>query len=86
MYKVIADFADMQDGGHVYHAGDTFPRDGHEVNPSRLSVLLSNSNRLNQPLIAEAVNNTVKSEKAAKTAENAPEKEPEARRTRRKKS
>lgn len=55
MYKVIADFADMQDGGYVYHTGDKFPRDGVEADPARLAVLLTNTNRLQKPLIEETV-------------------------------
>ena len=89
MYKVIVDFVDMCDGGFLYHAGDSFPRDGAEVSAARASLLLSNSNRLGTPLIEEIVNPVRESEKAARTAENEPEKAPEAverpKRTRRKK-
>jgi len=55
MYRVIADFADMQDGGYVYHTGDKFPRDGVEADPARLAMLLTNTNRIQKPLIEETV-------------------------------
>ena len=51
MYKVLADFADMQDGGYVYHTGDPFPRVGAETTEERINTLVSHTNRLGRPLI-----------------------------------
>ena len=51
IYKVIEAFADLQDNGHVYHAGDEFPRQGVLVKPSRYEELASNKNRLGKVLI-----------------------------------
>lgn len=46
-------FSDLQDGGHVYRAGDVFPRDGMDVSKERLAELSSANNRRGKPLIAE---------------------------------
>jgi len=50
MWKVIADFCDSSDG-HVYHEGDTFPREGVEVSEARMTELSTFSNRRSTPLI-----------------------------------
>lgn len=50
-YIVRRDFSDMQDGGHVYSAGDEFPRTGYTPDPIRIAELSSNSNRTGEPLI-----------------------------------
>jgi hypothetical protein len=44
MYKVLEFFNDLQDGGHAYHPGDAFPRDGVEVSAVRLESLSSTNN------------------------------------------
>ena len=51
MYKVIKKFRDMQDGFHAYFVGDTFPRNGVEVDAERIAELASDKNRLGVPLI-----------------------------------
>ena len=53
-YRVIKFFTDMQDGNHEYKVGDTYPREGVKVSPSRIHELLSNKNSHGQPLIQEA--------------------------------
>ena len=53
MYKVIKKFRDMQDGLHAYSVGDTFPRNGVEVDSERIAELASDKNRLGVPLIEE---------------------------------
>jgi len=52
MYKVITDFADLQDGGHVYRAGDSYPRSG-SADSSRVKELSGTGNKLGVPLIVE---------------------------------
>ena len=54
MYKAIAYFTDLQDNGHIYRAGDVFPRSGFEATEERINELSSNENRRGKPLIAEA--------------------------------
>lgn len=54
MYKVLEFFHDLQDGGHAYHPGDTFPRDGVKVSDERLASLSSTNNARNMPLIGKA--------------------------------
>lgn len=51
MYKVTSDFADARDNNHIYHAGDTFPRDGVEVSPERLAELAGRGNQTGRPVI-----------------------------------
>lgn len=50
-YIVIEQFADLLDNGHVYHPGNTFPRDGVTVKKNRLQELASDENKLHRPLI-----------------------------------
>lgn len=52
-YKVIHKFADLQDLGHVYAIGDTYPRKGHKSDPRRISELLGASNKMGKALIEE---------------------------------
>ena len=51
IYKVIKDFADLQDNKHLYHAGDTFPRAGFNVTAERLAELASTKNLAGEALI-----------------------------------
>ena len=53
MYKVIKSFTDLQDNNHAYSVGDTFPRNGVEVDAERIAELASDKNRLSVPLIKE---------------------------------
>ena len=53
MYKVIKSFTDLQDNNHAYSVGDTFPRDGVDVDAERIAELASDKNRLGVPLIEE---------------------------------
>lgn len=59
MYRVIKEFHDLEDcvtvkGGaicHHYAVGDTYPREGLEPSPERISELASRYNRQGVPLI-----------------------------------
>lgn len=53
MHKVIKYFTDLQDQGHPYRVGDTFPREGKKVSDKRLKELASANNRQHTPLIEE---------------------------------
>ena len=53
MYKVIKSFTDLQDDNYVYYVGDTFPRNGVEVDAERIAELSSDKNRLGVLLIEE---------------------------------
>ena len=68
MYKVIVDFADLQDKEHVYRAGDTFPRFGFSVTEKRLKELSSSNNRRGIPLIEKVEEEKPKGEKPVKRA------------------
>ena len=54
-YIVLTRFADLQDGKHIYEAGDEYPRLGFDVTPERLAELAGSDNRVGRPLIAPAV-------------------------------
>lgn len=54
MYKVIAEFYDLNDSAKHYLPGDTYPREGLTVKPERLEELASGRNRCNHPLIVMA--------------------------------
>lgn len=53
-YKVIVEFADLEDGNHIYHVGDTYPRQGLAPAKERVGFLHSSQNLLHTPVI-EAV-------------------------------
>jgi hypothetical protein len=53
MYKVIKNFTDLQDDGHPYVVGDTFPRKGKRVSKKRLEELAGSENRQGKPLIVK---------------------------------
>lgn len=54
MWVVINSFSDVMDGGHVYRVRGEYPRPGYEPSAQRIRELMSNSNRMGVPLIAEA--------------------------------
>lgn len=53
MYKVIKEFADLQDNNHVYHVGDKFPHNGRKVSKERCKELETSANLIGAPLIAK---------------------------------
>lgn len=55
MYRVIKAFRDLKDNNHVYSVGDTFPRNGVEVEAERVAELSSDKNLQGVPLIEEIV-------------------------------
>ena len=69
MFRVIKHFTDMQDGNFAYEIGDTFPRKGLSVLPSRIRELASDKNRQGCPLIEEIPDVEDKPEKKTKSTE-----------------
>ena len=70
-WVVVKQFADAKDNHHVYHAGDSFPRIGKQVDEKRLIELSTDANALKTPLIAvveEKVEVKVEETKPKKTA------------------
>lgn len=54
-YKVLYQFADLQDHEHVYRVGDVYPHSVDvEVSDERLEELLTAKNRIGVPLIVKA--------------------------------
>lgn len=50
-YVAIEDFIDLEDEQYLYHAGDTYPRQGLTVTKERTKELSSDSNKMGYPLI-----------------------------------
>ena len=55
MYKVVEFFNDLQDGGHAYKPGDTFPREGFKASDARLEELSGANNARGMKLIEKVV-------------------------------
>ena len=55
MHRVVHKFYDLQDNNHAYSVGDTFPRNGVEVDVERIAELASDKNKLGVQLIEEIV-------------------------------
>ena len=53
MYKAIIAFTDLQDANHIYHVGDTYPRDGLVPSQERIDELSGSANKVGCPLIAK---------------------------------
>ena len=53
MYKAIEYFEDLQDNRHPYKVGDVFPREGKEVDSTRILSLLSKNNKRGRAVIEE---------------------------------
>lgn len=81
MYKALTRFADLEDAGRIYEAGDTFPRPGLHVTEKRLAELAGSDNRAGKPLI-QAVEAPVKAA-TEKAVEIPAEPEKSARKPRR---
>ena len=71
MYKVIKHFIDLQDNNYKYDVGDTYPRKGLNVLPSRIKELASDKNRQGCPLIEEIPEAEEKPKKKTKSVEKA---------------
>ena len=54
MYRVKKAFTDLKDNGHVYQAGDEYPRKGTKPSKARITELSTTANKRGEILI-EAV-------------------------------
>lgn len=52
-YRVLKSFTDLQDNNYLYNEGDTYPREGVSVLPSRIKELATTANRRGEILIRE---------------------------------
>ena len=50
---MIQSFTDLQDNNYAYYVGDTFPRNGVNVDAGRVAELSSDKNLQGVPLIEE---------------------------------
>lgn len=80
MYKVIVEFADLQDNKYRYHVGDKFPHDGAgPISEDRIRELSGSGNNLRKPLIekiADVKSDTKPAAKAKEAAEDVVEEKP----------
>lgn len=74
MWRVLTDFADLEDGGRVYCAGENYPRTG-EAEPGRAAELSGRNNKRGAPLIAWADDSTPEAEKPRRDRKKAAETE-----------
>ena len=68
MYTVVEKFRDLKDNEHIYNVGDTYPREGiniEDVDSKRIKELSSKKNKIGKVLIQE-----VKEEKTDENVEN----------------
>ena len=92
MYKVLSEFADLQDGNHIYRVGDVYPREGYTPKDERVDELSTGKNLLHKPLIQlvvvqepetvveEVVEEVVETPKAEEQPEEAEEEQPKRKR------
>lgn len=52
-YRVVKAFTDLQDNNYAYKEGDTYPRKGLEVLPSRAKELSTTANKRHEVLIVK---------------------------------
>lgn len=50
-FRVLRTFADLEDGNHIYRAGETYPRDGVKPTLARIEELSGSGNKIGAPLI-----------------------------------
>ena len=53
MYTGLITFGDMQDSGHIYHVGDSYPREGYTPEKARNDELIGSENAFGKPINAE---------------------------------
>ncbi len=53
MYIIIKGFTDLQDDNHSYDSGRVYPYEKKDVSSERIEELLSDKNKLKEPLIKE---------------------------------
>ena len=73
MYKVLTEFADLQDGNHIYRVGDVYPREGYTPKDERIDELSTGKNLLHKPLIQNVEDSTHEVEENPETEEQQPE-------------
>lgn len=64
MYKALIKFTDLNDSGHVYNVGDTYPREGYTPTVKRIGELSGARNKLGKAVIEMVDEPPAVSEKA----------------------
>lgn len=63
MFQAKTRFKDLEDEGHIYNAGDPYPRVGYEPTKVRIKNLSSKNNKEKEPVIVQVVKKSVKAKK-----------------------
>ena len=53
-YVTLIRFRDIDDDGHVYEAGEEYPRAGYKPKAARIKALLTDGNKVKAPVIKDA--------------------------------
>lgn len=72
-YTVLSEFADLQDGNHIYRVGDEYPREGYTPKDERVDELSTGKNLLHKPLIQKVEDSTHEVVETPETEEQQPE-------------
>lgn len=51
VFTVLINFRDLEDNGHIYRKGSTYPRNGYEPTQERIKELSGKENALKKPII-----------------------------------
>ena len=73
MYKVLSEFADLQDRNHIYRVGEVYPREGYTPKDERVDELSTGKNLLHKPLIQKVEDSPHEVVETPETEEQQPE-------------
>jgi len=62
VFKVVRRFKETKHGGHIYEAGDIYPKEGCKATKSRLEELSTGKNTYKQVYIEEVAEDVVDEE------------------------
>lgn len=79
-YTVLSEFADLQDGNHIYRVGDVYPREGYTPTDERVDELSTGKNLLHKPLIQKVEEVPEAEEQTEEVAEEIVEEQPKRKR------
>lgn len=81
-YIVLSEFADLQDGNHIYRVGDEYPLKGYSPTDERVDELSTGKNLLHKPLIQKVEEAPEAEEQPEEVAEEAVEEQQKRKRGR----
>jgi hypothetical protein len=66
-YKVITDFIDTQQKGHLYKVGDSYPIKGYEVDKERVEFLMKKHDKYKVAFLEEVKESKPKTKSKSKS-------------------